>query len=108
MPQVLGRLLGTARISPADDVLSEYLFVAVSADHFQHQILRRLRGATFPQIPLGELKELEVPVPPLGLQREFVEVWRRVEEQGRISTYHLEQLDELFASMQQRAFRGEL
>jgi type I restriction enzyme, S subunit len=99
---------GTARISPSADVLPGYLYAALNTHHFQHQIRRRLRGATFLQIPLGELKELEVLVPSLSLQQELVDAYAGVDEQMRSYEAHLSKLDTLFASLQQRAFRGEL
>jgi type I restriction enzyme, S subunit len=57
----------------------------------------------------GIVKAIELPVPPLGLQEEFaqrVEAIERLKEKQRA---HLAELDALlFASLQHRAFRGEL
>lgn len=99
---------GTARISPSSDVLPDYLFAAINTDHFQHQIEERLRGATFLQIPLRELKALEVLVPPMTLQQELADARAMVEQQISEARSQLEHIDTLFASLQQGAFRGEL
>jgi type I restriction enzyme S subunit len=51
---------------------------------------------------------LPVPIPPIELQQEFA---RRVEAIEQLKITHREsiaQLDALFASLQHRAFRGEL
>ena len=59
-------------------------------------------------INLAILRALNIPLPPLPLQQEFA---RRVEAIERLKTTHREsltQLDALFASLQHRAFRGEL
>jgi type I restriction enzyme S subunit len=55
-----------------------------------------------------EVKSMRVPQPPVSLQLEFA---RRLSAVAAMKTRHqasLEQLDTLFASLQHRAFRGEL
>ena len=59
-------------------------------------------------INLALLRNLVVPVPPIELQREFA---RRVTAVETLKTAHrasLAELDALFATLQHRAFRGEL
>lgn len=55
-----------------------------------------------------ELQSVAIPQPPLELQREFAR--RKVVIDSMKSTHrvHLAELDALFASVQDRAFRGEL
>jgi len=99
---------GTARIAPSDDVRSEYLYAALNSEYFRRQVEGQLRGATFLQLPLGELRDLLLPLPSRAQQERFVEAWRAREVvQTRCAT-SLAQLDALFASLQHRAFRGEL
>jgi len=55
-----------------------------------------------------ELRRIPIPIPPLNLQRTFA---ARVAEIDKLKTQHrahLAKLDALFASLQHRAFRGEL
>ncbi len=55
-----------------------------------------------------ELKKIRIPAPPVNLQEEFA---RRIQGIENIRSSHeaqLLKLDELFNSLQQRAFRGEL
>jgi type I restriction enzyme S subunit len=59
-------------------------------------------------INLKILRELEVPVPPLPLQQEFARRIAAVETLKSAHRAHLAELDALFASLQHRAFRGEL
>ncbi|MDB3957655.1 restriction endonuclease subunit S [Opitutales bacterium] len=54
------------------------------------------------------LSAISIPVPPLDLQQRFSEIVSSVEKQKAKMKKHLEQLDDLFASLQQRAFRGDL
>lgn len=69
--------------------------------------LSLVRGQTRGRISMGRLKELKVPLPPLDLQQRFAEIVSSLEEQKAKMRKHLEQLDDLFASLQQRAFRGD-
>ena len=57
---------------------------------------------------MKELKSIQFILPPLELQQRFAEIVSSVEEQKAKMRKHLEQLDDLFASLQQRAFRGDL
>jgi type I restriction enzyme S subunit len=51
---------------------------------------------------------MPVPVPPIGLQRRFATIVESVEQQKTRLRNHLTELDTLFASLQQRAFNGDL
>ena len=67
-----------------------------------------MKGATFREITLTRLREMPILVPPLDLQRAFA---GRVAEIDNLKAHyraHLAKLDALFASLQHRAFRGEL
>ena len=68
-----------------------------------------MRGAAGQRrVPIDFFAKLKVPIPPLDLQQRFAEIVSSVEEQKAKMREHLEQLDDLFASLQQRAFRGDL
>ncbi len=54
------------------------------------------------------LKSLVVPRPPLDLQLRFAAIVESVEQQKASQRTHLAELDTLFASLQSRAFRGDL
>jgi len=59
-------------------------------------------------INLAILRDLDVPIPPLDLQRQFA---RRIGAVENLKSDHrasLTELDSLFATLQHRAFRGEL
>ena len=70
--------------------------------------LRLVRGQTRGRISLGRLKELQIPLPPIDLQLRFAAIVKSVENQKARQRAHLAELDTLFASLQSRAFRGEL
>jgi len=51
---------------------------------------------------------ISIPVPPMPLQRRFVALVESIEQQKARQRAHLAELDTLFASLQSRAFRGDL
>lgn len=65
-------------------------------------------GQTRTRISMGNLKEIFIPLPPLALQQEFARRVEAVENLKAQQREHLTRLDELFVSLQHRAFRGEL
>ena len=65
-------------------------------------------STTLPILKKSTFEKIEVPVPPLPLQREFA---YRIEAVEKLKTAHsasLMEMDALFESLQHRAFRGEL
>jgi type I restriction enzyme S subunit len=51
---------------------------------------------------------LNLVIPPLGLQTRFASIVESIEQQKARLKAHLAELDTLFASLQSRAFNGEL
>ena len=70
--------------------------------------LQLVRGQTRGRISLGRLKELQIYLPPMDLQHRFTAIVESVERQKARQRAHLAELDTLFASLQSRAFRGDL
>ena len=70
--------------------------------------LQLVRGQTRGRISLGRLKELQIHLPPIELQLRFAAIVKSVEQQKASQRAHLAELDTLFASLQSRAFRGDL
>ena len=70
--------------------------------------LRLVRGQTRGRISLGRLKELQIHLPPIERQHHFAAIVQSVEQQKTSQRAHLAELDTLFASLQSRAFRGDL
>ena len=65
-------------------------------------------SATIAHLTGVKLKRLPCPRPPLELQHRFAAIVESVEHQKAIQRAHLTELDTLFASLQSRAFRGDL
>jgi len=97
----------TARLAIKD---AEPTFVCecLRTASFQRWMVKHTKGVAVRGINLGDVKQMPIILPPLNLQQEFA---RRVEAIEQLKTTHREslaQLDALFASLQHRAFRGEL
>jgi type I restriction enzyme S subunit len=99
---------GTARIAPGDRVEGLYLLHLLRASGTQHWISLQIKGATFREITLTRLRELPVMVPPADLQRQFAGRVETVESLKSLQRDSVSKLNALFASLQHRAFRGEL
>ena len=64
--------------------------------------------ATIAHLTGEKLKRIRIPLPPLELQQTFAERVAAVESLKESHRKHLAELDTLFASLQHRAFKGEL
>jgi type I restriction enzyme S subunit len=84
--------------------LSEALNIWLGdAESIQGQV-----GAIQIHFNIGRAKELQLPIPPLALQREFTRRIEAARELKAAQEASLTNLDALFAVLQHRAFRGEL
>lgn len=99
---------GTARISPRTGVSVQYLLNYLRTDSIQRWIQSHVKGATFREITLGKLRQLPVFIPSARLQDCFVERTGAVEQLKQRASDAGTELDALFASLQHRAFRGDL
>ena len=63
---------------------------------------------TIPHISPKDIRSFAFPVPPISLQREFARRVTAVEALKTAQRASLAELDALFATLQHRAFRGEL
>lgn len=99
---------GTARIAPGESAAGAYLLGHLQSERAQRWINDQVKGATFREITLGRLRELPVPLPPLNLQQAFADRVEQVKAQRAVVQRDLAVYDELLASLQSRAFRGEV
>ena len=72
------------------------------------RLSRLIAGSTSKHLNVKELRKLPVLLPPLDLQHRFAAVVESVEHQKASQPAHQAELDTLFASLQSRAFRGDL
>jgi type I restriction enzyme S subunit len=74
----------------------------------QHHLQSQTKGAIMEGLNMGIIKAMPVRLPPLDLQTRFASIVESIEQQKARLKAHLAELDTLFASLQSRAFNGEL
>jgi len=90
-------------------VLPEFLSFAVHSDPLViGQIEQANKGAIMQGLNLGIIKKLEINVPPLDAQRDFVRVLKKTTEINNNFSTGLGSGDDLYASISQHVFYGEL
>lgn len=99
---------GTARIAPGSRTLGVYLLHYLRSFDVQRWIQRQVKGATFREITLSRLRELDVALPPLDLQQRFALRVAAGDSLAAQSRAQGQVLDGLFGSLQSRAFAGRL
>jgi type I restriction enzyme, S subunit len=97
-----------ALLRPSKGMLPIFLREAINSPACTRQFNASLKGIGVPNLHLKEIRQTRVPVPPINLQCEFVERVQAIEKQKKIHLSSRVKLDVLFASLQHRAFRGEL
>ena len=72
------------------------------------RLSRLIAGSTSKHLNVKKLRKLPVLLPPLDIQHRFATIVESAEQQKAGQRTHLAELDTLFASLQSRAFRGDL
>ena len=86
------------------EFLLAYLLEVLRPD----RLTRLMVGSTVLHLNVRDLRNLKVLVPPIDKQIHFASVMKKLRKLQEAHRRHSFQLDELFASLQHRAFRGEL
>jgi len=85
-----------------------YLCTLLNIPSVERMAQALVLGQTRLRISMGRLRGLNVPIPPIGLQDEFARRANYVSTAKSILRRSLVELNALFASLQHRAFRGDL
>ena len=116
---------GTAAVVPAelDGVNAIDILILTPDQHVAHpvylsnyfnsaggkrMVLGAQRGQIQKHLNVGSLRSAPIPLPRLDLQCRFATIVESVEKQKTRQRAHLAELDTLFASLQFRAFQGDL
>lgn len=90
-------------------VLTIFLFHYLQNDRARAKyVFPLVTRSTISGINQSNLMKVNVLVPPLDLQNRFATIVESIEQQKALQRAHLAELDALFASLQSRAFNGEL
>ncbi len=99
---------GTARIAPGEKTTPEFLLSYLRSQEAQTWIESQVKGATFREITLTRLRELPVPVPPIEIQERYSAFYKKSQQAAESIAADVTAARNFFASLSQRAFRGEL
>jgi type I restriction enzyme S subunit len=104
VPTCFGQDLKGMKVSAQADVD----FVTAALRSGQRWLLERARGINTEGLTLEHLKAFPLLLPPVELQRKFAHRVRAVEKLKTAALASLAEMDTLLATLQHRAFRGEL
>lgn len=112
MPDIFERAIITAncaRIKVNERITTNiYVNCFINSSFFQNQIRKELGNTAKPMMNLSSIKSFKILLPPLALQQEFSKLVEDIEAEKARQAESRKKLDELFDSLMQRAFTGEL
>jgi type I restriction enzyme S subunit len=85
-----------------------FLAKALQTPFAQHQISSHVGQVTIGKLALFRIEKVRLPLPPIDAQRRFASSVEAVSRLRRSHQASIEALDALFASLQHRAFAGQL
>ena len=98
-----------AFIKPNHSMINyHFLFHFLKSDLIKREIDKKVKGAAQKTYNLVELKKLRIILPTITLQNQFAERVAVIESQKQQAQLELAKSEELFQSLLQRAFKGEL
>ncbi len=98
-------------IRPISNLLNyQYLCYLLTSANFKKILLKKARvgGATREALTKQQVENIDMPIPPLPLQNQFAEIVKKNEALKKQFEQSLQELENLYGSLSQRAFKGEL
>lgn len=96
-------------IKPNHDLInSRFLAVSMAMPYIKRQADNRIKGIGVPDLHLNQIKEFDICCPPRQMQDEFVKFFLKLDREKEILRKQLAEQHNLFNSLMQRAFRGDL
>ncbi|HHT9914879.1 TPA: restriction endonuclease subunit S [Legionella pneumophila] len=101
--------VSVALIKPNKNLINPYfLKETLASPAIKHQADRSIKGIGVPDLHLIEIKSFLIAVPPMKVQDEFVKKAKKIINKVNLQNNSLIQLNNLFSSLTQKAFSGEL
>ncbi|MFA0846885.1 MAG: restriction endonuclease subunit S [Methanobacterium formicicum] len=94
--------------SKLENNYSNIIYVYFAIQIGRKFFMSRQRGIRQKNLNLTLVKDTEIPLPPLQLQNQFANIVEQFEEIKNYQTQSKEQLNNLFNTLMQKAFKGEL
>ena len=101
--------VSVALLKPKKELINPLFLKAVlNTKYVKTQADKRIKGIGVPDLHLIEIKNFAIPLPPFEQQNQFAQIVQKVETQMEKNQKVIEQMDNLFNSLMQQAFKGEL
>ena len=97
-----------ARVPVIDSVDRDFMVQMLRTKRVQDYFIKETRTVSQPTLNISLIKSAPIFLPPLKAQRQFADFVREAETQWSLYREQAAELDTLFASLQFRAFCGEL
>jgi type I restriction enzyme S subunit len=97
-----------AAIRPSKKIIPIYLEHYINSDYGYYQTQKNTKGAANRDLGLKKIAKIEIPLPPLELQNQFAQIIEKTEALKTQYYQSLQELENLYGSLSQKAFRGEL
>jgi type I restriction enzyme S subunit len=91
-----------------NDIEPHYLSTFLGSEGGQSQIQKLNKGAAKAGLNFADIQSINIPLPPRNLQDKFAKILQRIEQQRQLLLESQKKNDELFQSLLQKAFSGEL
>jgi len=111
VPDNLGKAINSKHlvaITPNKEIIDSFFlsYLFANSQSIKRQIKQKTKGAIMDGLNLGIIKELSFNLPPIGMQKIFIEKLKIIEHQKKLVLTSNSGL--LFDSLLQKAFKGEL
>ena len=87
-----------------------YLYYLINSSNYRKYIQSLANGSSgsMPNISKEKLGKVVLPIPPMSLQNQFAQIVTNIEAQKALAKQNLQQSEEMFNALVQKAFNGEL
>jgi type I restriction enzyme, S subunit len=99
---------GVALISPAESILNEYLLWVIRSGGVRENILDRVNGSALQEIPLGNLREVDIPVPEKLEQEKIVNALNSIEDRLNVHLSKLSSQQNVKKALMQDLLTGKV
>lgn len=92
------------KFRPNSEVLNIYILALLQSDYFDTTVLSKIRGGTQKFISLGDIRKLEILVPPIELQNKFAAFVTQTDKSKLTIQQSLDKLEVLKEALMQQYF----
>jgi type I restriction enzyme, S subunit len=99
---------GTARISPNDNFDNDFVMYSLRNNYVKKQINRVIKGTTFLEITLHDLREIKILKPLLPEQQQIASILSNIDTQIQKEKIHKSNLERLKKGLMQKLLTGQI